>query len=76
MQKLFSFELTMAIKDRSKVFQFITLALFSFSLTVILIGFVTRFSGAENNVAVKKVHHNTYSSIITVPFTNQLVVQK
>ena len=37
MQKIFTFEIDMAIKDRPKFFRFITLMLFAFSITIILI---------------------------------------
>lgn len=56
MQKFLSFEIAMAIKDRPKIFQLITLSLFSFSITVILVSSVTRFSVAEQEKQV--VRHN------------------
>ena len=47
MQKFLVFEIAMAIKDRPKVFQLVTLSLLSFSLTVILISYVARLSQTE-----------------------------
>jgi hypothetical protein len=44
MQKILHFEITMAIKDRPRIFQLIILALFSFSITVILISSISRLS--------------------------------
>ena len=49
----------MAIKDRPKFFQLITLALFSFSLTIILIGAFSRLSGADKERQVYKKAANT-----------------
>lgn len=42
MRKVFPFEISVAVKDRSKSFQFITLGLFLFCITVILVGIVSR----------------------------------
>ena len=42
----------MAIKDRPRIFQLITLSLFSFSITVILVSSVTRCSRAEQEKQV------------------------
>lgn len=42
MRKVFPFEISVAIKDRSKRFQFVTLGLFLFCITVILVGIVSR----------------------------------
>lgn len=44
MQKFLHFEITMAIKDRPRSFQLIILALFSFSITVILVSSISRLS--------------------------------
>ncbi|HEU4904180.1 MAG TPA: hypothetical protein VFT06_15345 [Flavisolibacter sp.] len=44
MQKFLHFEITMAIKDRPRIFQLIILALFSFSITVILVSSLSRLS--------------------------------
>jgi hypothetical protein len=49
MQKIFFFELTTAIKDRPRAFQVITLVLFAFSLTMILIGTVVRLVETDNS---------------------------
>jgi hypothetical protein len=52
MQKIFHFELGMAIKDRPKIFQVITLVLFAFSLTVILLGAAARLTTTNDDPSV------------------------
>ncbi|RYZ62167.1 MAG: hypothetical protein EOO14_03075 [Chitinophagaceae bacterium] len=42
MRKIFPFEISMAVKDRSRRFQFVTLSMFLFCLTVILVGIIVR----------------------------------
>lgn len=48
MQKILFFEITTAVKDRPKVFQIITLALFALSVTIILMSVLSRFNVTDN----------------------------
>lgn len=77
MQKLFFFELTTAIKDRPRVFQVITLALFAFSLTMILIGALTKLTATENSQEVfQKDQVNSYTSFASSASPSSVHLQK
>ena len=56
MRKVFPFEISVAIKDRSKRFQFVTLGLFLFCLAVILVGIVIRVVEPMNGSTVENKH--------------------
>lgn len=75
MQKLFSFELATAIKDRSKPFQVVTLAVLSFCLTVIVISFVTHFTAPAQSLSAKQQKKSDYAGL-HVADNAQIVVQK
>lgn len=47
MQKLFQFEITLATKDRSRLFQIFTLTLLAFSMTVILVSLLYSVTGKQ-----------------------------
>jgi hypothetical protein len=47
MRKILFFELSMALKDRPKSFQFITLLLLSFSLAVVLFNSLAQVAGDD-----------------------------
>lgn len=67
MRKIFPFEISVATKDRSKTFQFITLVLFSFSVTVIVTGAVRRvFEPAEQRRVVNKPVPPSYADMNSV----------
>ena len=67
MRKLLPFEISVAIKDRPKSFQFITLAMFSFCITVILIGTILRLvSPVDQRKVVNKQPSASYAGLTTV----------
>jgi hypothetical protein len=67
MRKIFPFEISVATKDRPKSFQFITLALFLSSITVILIGMFLRIAepAAQKQVVANPQPHS-FAGITTV----------
>jgi archaellum biogenesis protein FlaJ (TadC family) len=67
MQKIFFFEINTAIKDRPISFRIITLALFAFSLVMIIIGSFMRYSAPEDNTeAFKNPRTNEYVEFTSV----------
>ena len=75
MRKIFFFELATAFKDRPRLFQVITLVLFAFSLTMVLIGTIARLTGTNNNNKQQVFqqeqgnHYINVASSTTVPVT-------
>lgn len=66
MQRIFHFELGMAIKDRPKSFQVITLFLFTFSLAMLLFCTLARLTATDNNHQVlQNKEANRYTNITT-----------
>jgi hypothetical protein len=64
MRKVFPFEISVAVKDRSKSFQFITLGLFLFCITVILVGIVIRVvEPVYENTVVNKPVSEPYAGV-------------
>lgn len=77
MQKISCFELAMALKDRPKGFQFITLVLLSFSLTIILLSSVAHLSGNEKaKEAFRQHNENNYAGMLPNPATQLLHLKK
>lgn len=77
MQKIFFFELAMALKDRPKSFQFITLLLLSFSLTVILFSTLSHVSGNEKEKqAFRKTSDYNYAGVLANPAAPLLHAKK
>lgn len=79
MQKILQYEMTVAMKDRPKIFQVITLGLLSFSLIVILISFLTHFSplGHNEKQAYKEEKPSSgYVSLAAAPAGHMLHVKK
>jgi hypothetical protein len=65
MRKILPFEISVAIKDRPKTFQFITLALFSFCITVILIASFQRMVSEEQQPVVKGSSSVPYTGMVS-----------
>jgi hypothetical protein len=70
----------MATKDRSKTFQFVTLALFSFCSTIILLSSFARLSAVEKQRQSYKVNRQAgeagYASYATNPSYHLLGLKK
>jgi hypothetical protein len=65
MQRILHFEIATAIKDRPKVFQAITLVLFAFSLTIIVVGSIVRLSVKNTEQTGKASKVNSYTAFIS-----------
>jgi len=67
MRKILPFEISVATKDRPKTFQIITLALFAFSVAVILVGTVRRVvEPAEQKQVASKPTPPSYADMQAV----------
>ena len=65
MRRILPFEIAVALKDRPKSFQLITLTLFSFSVTVILMGSLMRIAfPAQEDHVLKKAASSNYAGVI------------
>lgn len=72
MRKFLRYEITTAIKDRPRIFQFITLSLFSFSLTIILVMLCARIYTVEiKQNAYRQAKAPEYSDFVIVPAKHQ-----
>jgi hypothetical protein len=77
MQQFLSFEIATAIKDRPKIFQLITLALFSFSVTVIFVSYIIRFSQAEHGKqALRQNKAGSYAGFVATPAKHLIGLEK
>jgi hypothetical protein len=62
MQKFLYFEIATAIKDRPRIFQFVTLTMFALTLTMVFIGTIVRLSAiAPGRPVVKTAPANSYT---------------
>lgn len=77
MQKILHFEITMAVKDRPKAFQVITLLLLAFSLTVILVNSVSRLSSpAAGKQTLGQTPVTPYAGFISTPARHLVSLKK
>jgi hypothetical protein len=77
MQKFLRYEMTVAMKDRPKIFQVITLVLFSFSVTVIVISSLVHFtSDAQPAQAYKPLKGTGYTGYVGAPAGHLLHIKK
>lgn len=64
MQKILHFELGMAVKDRPKFFQVLTLVLFAFSLTIVLLSALSRLTHMGNSrTSLPRNAVNSYAEV-------------
>lgn len=77
MQRFLQFELTVALKDRSKTFQLFTLALLSFAVTIIVISTFAHLSGTEQPTRSSRSGEATnYASFVSAPGGQMLHLKK
>ena len=78
MQKILQYEMTVAMKDRPKIFQVITLVLLSFAVSVIVISFLIHFSapGHGEKQAYKQEKPSGYVGFVAAPAGHLLHVKK
>ncbi|WP_121353685.1 hypothetical protein [Flavisolibacter nicotianae] len=78
MQKFLHFEITMAVKDRPKTFQVITLMLLAFSITVILVNSVSRLSSLDvaGKQTLGQAPVTPYAGFVTSPAHHLVTLKK
>lgn len=77
MQKFLRFEITMAMKDRPKIFQLITLVLFSFSITIVLVSSLSRLSLlTEEKTVMQQNKATNYAGYVAAPTTHLVRFKK
>jgi hypothetical protein len=77
MQKIFGYEMAVAMKDRPKIFQIITLVLFSFSVTVIVVSSLAPLAApGHEKQTYKPVKVAGYAGFVAAPAGHILHLKK